>query len=35
VRSYTCTERSRIHLQFRMHFLRGLRRANEVRLPKL
>jgi hypothetical protein len=35
MRSYTCTKWNGIHLQLRMHILRELRRANELRLPKL
>ena len=35
VRGGAYTERSRIHLQLRMHILRELCRANERRLSKL
>jgi len=31
----TGAERGRLHLQLRVHLLRQLRRANEVRMPKL
>ena len=35
MRSYACTNWNGIHLQLRVHILRELRRANELRLPKL
>jgi hypothetical protein len=35
MRTNACEQRSRLHLQLRMHILRRLRRGTELRLSKL